>query len=419
MQHPVRLAFLGAALSANKGAAAMVESVVQNTPRHVGDCEFALLTTYPREDAARAPAGAPMRVVALEPWRLALVEFPVALLSAILALVGIPRGWVRTGANRALLDADAVLDVAGISFVDGRGVPITVYNALTTGLPLLLGVPTLKLAQATGPFATQPNRTLARLVLPRLAVVCARGSRTREHLDTLGLDNVVDTADLAFSLEEAAALPADVADSIRRVGEHLVVMPSAVVRRLLEGRTRAGDPDYVGAMVHLVRELRSRTGLAVVIAPHSYRAGAPEGRMNDGPVCREIAAQLANDDGVVLIDADLTAGQLRRLVAGARLLVTSRFHAMISGLATCTPTVVVGWSHKYREVLGDFGLADLGCDAAQLTTPGAIADLVEATLARHGEVAGTIGAGLAAVRARSERNFEEIARVVGVRGGPR
>jgi len=416
VQRPVRLAFLGAALSANKGAAAMVESVVQNTPRRVGDCEFALVTTYPREDSARVPPGVPMRVVGLEPWRLALVEFPVALLSALLALAGIPRGWVRTRANRALLGADAALDVAGISFVDGRGVPITVYNALMTGLPLLLGVPTLKLAQATGPFATQPNRALARLVLPRLAAVCARGARTREHLDALDLDNVVDVADLAFSLEEAAVLPADVADSIGAVGEHLVVMPSAVVRRLFERDARTDDHDYVGAMVDLVRELRSRTGLAVVIAPHSYRAGAPEDRMNDGPVCREIAAHLESDDGVVLVDADLTAGELRRVVAGARLLVTSRFHAMISGLATCTPTVVVGWSHKYREVLGDFGLADLGCDAFQLATPGAIADLVEATLARHDQVAHTIGAGLAAVRARSERNFDEIARVVAARG---
>lgn len=29
---------------------------------------------------------------------------------------------------------------------------------------------------------------------------------------------------------------------------------------------------------------------------------------------------------------------------------------MISGLATGTPTVVVGWSHKYREVMKEFGL---------------------------------------------------------------
>ena len=410
MDRPVRLALLGAALSANKGAAAMVESVVARTPEVVGACEFSLLTTYPEVDTPRIPTGgAPVRVVGLEPWRLAAVEFPVALLSAILRVLRVPRGWVRTRANRALLDSDAALDLAGISFADGRGVPITVYNALMTGLPLLLGVPTLKMAQALGPFRTQPNRTLARLVLPRLVVVCARGKRTSEHLDDLGLANTVDVADLAFSLDEAASLPADVSRAVDASGEHLVVMPSAVVRRLFE---RDGG-DYVDAVFRLVQRLRERTGLAVVIAPHSYRVGAGEGRMNDGPVCREIAARMAGDDKVVLVDADLTAGELRHLVAGSRVLVTSRFHAMISGLATCTPTVVVGWSHKYREVLGDFGLAELGCDSAQLASPEAIVDLVVTVLARRDEISRQISEHLPAVRERSVRNFAEVARVVG------
>jgi polysaccharide pyruvyl transferase WcaK-like protein len=395
----------------------MVESVVARTPEVVGECEFSLLTTYPDADAPRVPrGGAPVHVVGLEPWRLALVEFPVALLSAVLRVVRVPRGWVRTRANRALLDSDAALDVAGISFADGRGVPITVYNALMTGLPLLLGVPTLKLAQALGPFATQPNKCLARLVLPRLAVVCARGARTREHLDALGLSNVVDVADLAFSLDEAGSLPSDIESRVEAAGEHVVVMPSAVVKRLFERDGNLHHLDYVEAMVRLVRELRQRTGLSVVIAPHSYRAGAPEGRMNDGPVCREIAARLADDPGTVLVDADLTAGELRHLVAGSQVLVTSRFHAMISGLATCTPTVVVGWSHKYREVLGDFGLADFGCDSAQLASPGEICSLVATALARGDEISAQIGAALPAVRERSSRNFAQIAAVVGEQG---
>lgn len=391
----------------------MVESVMARTPESVGACEFSLLTTYPGADAPRVPSGgAPVRVVGLEPWRVAVIEFPVALLSAILSVVRVPRGWVRTRANRALLDSDAALDLAGISFADGRGVPITVYNALMTGLPLLLGVPTLKMAQALGPFRTQPNRMLARWVLPRLAVVCARGNRTREHLDDLGLTNVVDVADLAFSLDEAASLPSDVSEAVEAAGDHVLVMPSAVVRRLFERDGSTGDHDYVGAMVLLVRQLRERTGLAVVIAPHSYRVGAPEGRMNDGPVCREIAARFGDDPRVVLVDADLTAGELRRLVAGSRSLVTSRFHAMISGLATCTPTVVVGWSHKYREVLGDFGLAELGCDSAQLASPAVIVDLVEGVLARRDEVTHQIAVHLPAVKERSARNLTEIARVV-------
>ena len=401
----MRVAIVGAALSANKGAAAMLESVMARQPGVSGPCEFAVLTTYPAQDAPLLPAGVDARVVGLEPVRLALVEFPVACVALVARTLRLPLGWVRTRACRAILRSDVTVDVAGISFVDGRGLPITVYNALMTGLPLLLGVPTVKAAQALGPFRTQPNRLLARLVLPRLAAVCARGARTRGHLDGLGLTNVTDVADLAFSLDEAAGLPAPLEERLGTAdGGWVTVMPSAVVRRMFE----ADGGDYPAAMAEVVRGIRARTGLRVVVAPHSFRADRPEGRMNDGPVCREIAARLVDDTGVVAIDADLRAGELRRLVSGSKLLVTSRFHAMISGLATCTPTVVVGWSHKYREVLDDFGLAHLGVDAEALHEPATVVDLVAATLADRDSVVSRIAAGLPAVKERSLRNFTVI-----------
>lgn len=404
-----RVAIVGAALSANKGAAAMVETVVARLPEFIGETHFDLLTTYPTQDAERVPTGAPVTVVGLEPLRLALVEIPVAIVALIARTLRLPLGWVRTRANRAILNADVVVDVAGISFADGRGVPITVYNALMTGLPLLLGTPTVKAAQAMGPFRSQPNRVLARLVLPRLAAICARGAKTREHLDSLKLENVIDVADLAFSLDESSMLPADVQQQVDAiVGNRIVVMPSAVVKSLFEkdGRT------YVSAMVELIRQLRSATGATIVIAPHSYRQNQPEGRMNDGPVCREITSACSAIDGVVGIDADLTAGELRHLIAGAQVLVTSRFHAMISGLATCTPTVVVGWSHKYREVLDDFGLIDFGMDSAELTNPHTIVAKVSTAMAHHGALKQQIADALPAVQVRSRRNFETIASVV-------
>lgn len=401
----MRVAIVGAALSANKGAAAMVESVIARQPGVSGPCTFDILTTYPAQDGPLVPSGVQARVVGLQPLRLALVEVPVAVLAFIARTLRMPLGWVRARACRSILDSDVVVDVAGISFADGRGIPITVYNALMTGLPLLLGAPTVKAAQALGPFRNPVNRVLARLVLPKLAMICARGAGTRANLDAIGLQNVTDVADLAFSLDEASTLPPRaeaLIDPVRR--NYLVVMPSAVVRRLFE--TKGGD--YVGAVSALVRALRDSTGLAVVIAPHSYRPGQPEGRMNDGPVCREVAERLSDDPLVVLIDANLSAGELRHLVAGSTVLVTSRFHAMISGLATCTPTVVVGWSHKYREVLQDFGLSEYGMDSADLGEPERIVTAVSRCLADRDAIAARIGMALPAVHERSMRNFTVI-----------
>ena len=406
MPQPVRIAIIGAALSANKGAAAMVESVMARLPNEMGDCHFDILTTYPDADASRIPAGADAAVVGLQPLRLALVEFPIACLALVARTLRIPLFWVRSRGCRSMLDSSVVVDVAGISFADGRGFAIVVYNALMTGVPLLLGVPTVKAAQALGPFQSIPNKWLAALVLRRVKTVCARGARTREHLDSLGGVNAVDVADLAFSLDEAAGLPSAVSTALGSIDSNfIVVMPSAVVKGIFEST----GGNYVSAMVSLVTEIRSKTGRSVVIAPHSYRAGLPEGRMNDGPVCREVAEACAGDSQVLGLDSDLTAGELRHLVALGSVLVTSRFHAMISGLATSTPTVVVGWSHKYKEVLDDFGLSSLGLDSSALNNPSEIADVVARVLSTRDELSQQITAALPAVKVRSLRNFSAIA----------
>jgi colanic acid/amylovoran biosynthesis protein len=403
---PVRIAIIGAALSANKGAAAMVESVMARLPNEMGECHFDILTTYPDADMSRVPAGADAAVVGLQPLRLALVEFPIACLALVARTLRIPLFWVRSRGCRSMLDSAVVVDVAGISFADGRGFAIVVYNALMTGVPLLLGVPVVKAAQALGPFQSIPNKWLAPLVLRRVKTVCARGARTREHLDSLGGVNAVDVADLAFSLDEAAGLPSSVSAALGSIDSNfIVVMPSAVVKGIFEST----GGSYVSAMASLVSEIRSKTGRSVVIAPHSYRAGLPEGRMNDGPVCREVAEACAGDSQVLGLDSDLTAGELRHLVALGSVLVTSRFHAMISGLATSTPTVVVGWSHKYKEVLDDFGLSSLGLDSSALNNPSETAGVVARVLSERDELSQQITTALPAVKVRSLRNFSAIA----------
>ena len=410
MPQPVRIAIIGAALSANKGAAAMVESVMARLPSKMGECHFDILTTYPEADSSRLPVGADADVVGLSPLRLALVEFPVAWLAFLMRKLRLPLFWVRSRGCRSMLDSVVVVDVAGISFSDGRGFAIVVYNALMTGVPLMLGVPVVKSAQALGPFQTLPNKWVAPLVLRRVRTVCARGARTREHLDSLGGINAIDVADLAFSLEEAASFPASVATALDALDkDFIVVMPSAVVRGIYEST----GGNYVSAMSALVADIRHKTGCSVVIAPHSYRAGLPEGRMNDGPVCREVAEACSSDSQVLGLDFDLTAGELRHLVAHSSILVTSRFHAMISGLATSTPTVVVGWSHKYKEVLDDFGLSSLGLDSSALNAPSGIADIVAEVLASKDDISRQISEALPAVKIRSLRNFSAIAEAAG------
>lgn len=125
--------------------------------------------------------------------------------------------------------------------------------------------------------------------------------------------------------------------------------PSEIVARYAADH----DIDYLAALEALVRHAAEQ-GWTVRIFPHSVRPGRPASRMNDLPLCQRLAEHV--DDVADLVVADATPHVLRALVARCDVLVTSRFHAMVSALATATPVLVVGWSHKYGEVMADFGV---------------------------------------------------------------
>lgn len=130
--------------------------------------------------------------------------------------------------------------------------------------------------------------------------------------------------------------------------------------------------------------------------------------MNDLPVCEEIHAAVG-DPRVHLLAENLRPAELRALIARSQALVTSRFHAMISALATSTPLLVVGWSHKYEEVLDDFGLTDLAVPYDRFT-PDELAERFDQVWERRMQIVENIDEHLPAVLDGARTNFEVIRR---------
>ena len=403
-----RVVTLGAALSANKGAASMLYATVQNLPDYLGPCSFDVLTTYPEQDALEPQPG-DVRLVSATPAAM-LVSFPLAVLAWVARKMRLPyRLFCRTAAMKAIADADVVVDLAGISFSDGRGIPTLGYNVVMTSVPLLLGRPVVKASQALGPFREPLNRVMARMILPRIATVCARGASTEGNLHELGLTNVTRAADLAFTLHESPAAQARAADRVSALDGVVAVLPSAVVH----GYCEKHDIDYPGVMARFIDRLVA-DGHDVVIAPHSARPGTGAGRMNDLPVCRQIRNMVTAPSGCTLVDDNLPPDELRAIIGAADVTVTSRFHAMISALATCKPVMVVGWSHKYQEVLDDLGVEGAAIDYSQLTVEELTARFDDIA-ARRDEISKAIEHNLPEVREQSRASYTAIAAAVGAR----
>lgn len=351
----MKIAIIGSALSGNKGAAAMLESAVQQIGQRDPQARFVLLSMYPRSDAAQNTYPA-MTVLDASPLRLGLVLNPAALLHRLAPPL---RGAIerRLPELRAIATADVLLDQGGITFVDGRG-KFLIYNVASILPALFLRTPVVKCAQAMGPFRSPANRLAARLLLPRMAAIVSRGAVTHGYLESLGLANVHAGADLAFTLEvtsEEVNAAEQAVDMTFFDGSDVVVgvSPSAVLRSSAE----ASGKDYVGEVCRMVDHLTESLGHRVLLVAHSARSHTDKAHNNDLPLCRAVYGRVASPDRVLFPDAELSSQTLRYLIGRCDVFVASRFHAMVSSLAMGVPTLVIGWSHKYREVLDMFGLA--------------------------------------------------------------
>ncbi|MEW6249749.1 MAG: hypothetical protein AB1716_03820 [Planctomycetota bacterium] len=149
--HAPEIVLVGATLTGNRGAESMLQAAVQRIPEFAPGARFTLLSLYPAADRAenRNPE---LRIVAFSPVHMLAVALPCAIVAGLLRVLRLPYRRVLPKSLRAMARADLVVDLSGISFVDERGV-IVAYNAMVVLLPVLVGTPLLKYAQALGRFA--------------------------------------------------------------------------------------------------------------------------------------------------------------------------------------------------------------------------------------------------------------------------
>ena len=405
------ITIIGSALAGNKGAAAMLESSIATLQERIPGVRFTLFSMYPAEDR-RQNTYPNLDVVDATPRALGVTINSLALLYRVLPpLRGLLRR--RSRAIRALASSQVLLDQGGITFADGRE-KFLLYNVASILPALNTGVPVFKCAQAVGPFEHPLNRAVAKTFLPRVATTVTRGRISREHAEGLGLSNLVAGADYAFSLELAGTEAAEAAQFVPAGffdGDEDVVgiSPSTVVQKKVDAR----GGDYAGQLAGFIDQLVAG-GRKVLVVPHSARAGSEKTHNNDLLLCARIEARVSPNPRVRFIGTELPSQVLRYLIGRCDLFVASRFHAMVSSLAMGVPTLVIGWGHKYQEVLEMFELEEWAFSHDQLS-PGYLKKRFEALSANREAVSAKLAQHLPQVKRRSLAQADLIAEIVNAR----
>lgn len=357
-----RVCMIGATISGNKGAESMFRSAVQNIGREIPDSLFYLFSYYPSRDRKINEysnviicSGTPFKLTLIYP----LFGFICMLLPFLKNIFGkIDKDFL------ALSESDLIIDLAGISFVDGRE-KYLVFNIACIIFPVLFRKKVIKYSQALGPFNNRLNRFLARIFLPRIDCIIARGEITYNNLRSIGLDKTIIGADSAFSMEISKSsyktaegyLHPDFREKVL-VG----ISPSSVI----DNSCRKMGVNYSSIMTDFINYLIEEKEYRVAIIPHSILKYSMKSKNNDLLVSRKIHDAVNNKGSCLLIADELNAEILRVLISYCDYFVASRFHAMVSSLSMRVPTIVCGWSHKYLEVLTMFKMEDYAFDYKNL-----------------------------------------------------
>lgn len=409
------IAITGATLWGNRGAEAMLVTTIGQVRARRPDARIVIFSYFPKRDRAlvRDPR---VTVIGARPRDLVLRIFPFAVLVWLMGLLRLR--WpdrLLPHPIRALRRCDALLDISGISFADGRE-KFLPFNILLIWPAMLLGVPVIKLAQALGPFKNPLTRLSARLFLPRCRHIYARGDVTAAHLRDLGLpaERWSLAADIAFVYEPSHSLTAENEAQVdaltarlaelRAAGKTIIgLVPSSLVHT---ASARAGR-DYAGLFVQIIRELGGPE-MHFVVVPNATRQGSPSFANNDLAAIAILRERLTGALGerVDVVDYDLNTAGSRRLFALCDLIITSRFHAMISALTLGVPPVVIGWSHKYAEVLVEFGLERFAVDFADPDAD--VLSLARTALTERDTLRAQIAAHLEAVRTSAAAQFNSL-----------
>lgn len=168
-------------------------------------------------------------------------------------------------------------------------------------------------------------------VLKTHSLICARESVTFNALKERGLDNVVQTADIAFTLDPKETKIPD--------KKYLALNLSPLVLRK--------NPNALAAYQQLVDELLEKTDYSIALVPHVEVSVD-----NDF----EALSQLHGDENRIFrVSVGMSAAEYKYIIGHAEFCVAARTHATIAAWSSLVPTIAVGYSAKARGIANDLG----------------------------------------------------------------
>ena len=375
-----KILFIGTSF-ANKGSGAMLISSSQTLKQFIPDADFTMTSWFPEIDFEQCRkydikvVGITQQDKEKRPFLFRLFRFGLRhtfylfrfVLWTILYKMGLNINMLMTERMRAFAEADIVVDLSGISFTDYFGTMNPIEHSYNILLCNLLNKKIVKYSQAMGPFESKLNRFLAKIFLPKVDLLVARGKITEGYLREIGITKQIYVlADSAFLLQPAPLQRVEgiLADEGINKDDGRQFIGISVNYNLYKW-CKSGDTEnrYATLMAEIADYLVENLNAKVVFVPHAI---SPDGR-DDRFVVEEICRIIKNKHRIYAIKKEYDPPELKGIVGQFDLFIGGRFHSIIASTSMHVPTVVIAWSHKYYEVMKMLGQEKYVCDYKTVT----------------------------------------------------
>jgi colanic acid/amylovoran biosynthesis protein len=192
------------------------------------------------------------------------------------------------------------------------------------------------LPQAFGPFETPQGKRTADILDHYADLIFARESKSKEYLLKAGVSPEEIEQYPDFTILTKGEFP----EKYRDLRGAVCIIPNNKMIRY----TKLHDSEYLNLLDTLIKDLQG-TGKEVFLLNH-------EGK-KDLEICQRINER---HGGVLPIVSDLNAKEIKGLIGESYLVVSSRYHGVVSALNQGVPCLATSWSHKYELLFRDYGI---------------------------------------------------------------
>lgn len=363
----------------NRGCEAIVRSTVAALRKVYGEVEVLVPSDYIEQDSAQWPEAKENGVelvTAYTPWHTRYWVNAQRLPLAFLKRAGWPfpfPAWVK----EQIASADAVLSVGGDNYSLDYRLPSLLMGI--DGLAMEMGKPVVLWGASVGPFEREPDFVPAiRRHLGRMDLILVRESVSFAYLtETLGLDNVKQMVDPAFTLAPEAVDDVSFWPELAEQG-----LIGLNISPLIE-RYKKPQQSLIMEVEGFIRAVVAR-GFSVLLVPHVMPLDGA-GKNNDAVYMKNLLKRCADlGRRLSMTPSDLNAAQIKHIISNLRFFIGARTHATIAALSSGVPTISIAYSVKARginrDLLGDEWMVMPTPDLSNRTLLTAMDNLVEQEL---------------------------------------